>query len=103
MLGDTDEYKDYKALETVLLYDYVRVQDERIGLDTTLQVMELEWDANRETVTGLKLSNVTRTGGTVTGYAIQSGTIRLNKLAGGAVDEIVDEAIDKVSRMLGTN
>ena len=103
MLGDTDEYKDYKALETVLLYDYVRVQDERIGLDTTLQVMELEWDAIRETVTGLKLSNVTRTGGTVTGYAIQSGTIRLNKLAGGAVDEIVDEAIDKVSRMLGTN
>ena len=103
MLEDTDEYKDYKALETVLLYDYVRVQDERIGLNTTLQVTELEWDAIRETVTGLKLSNVTRTGGTVTGYAIQSGTIRLNKLAGGAVDEIVDEAIDKVSRMLGTN
>ena len=44
MLEGTAEYANLKNLEKVLLYDTVRVKDERIGMDTEVEVTELEYD-----------------------------------------------------------
>lgn len=57
-LGDTDEYKQFKDLQRVRLYDTVIAVDPRIDLSVSVQVTEIEFDAINERVTALKLSNI---------------------------------------------
>lgn len=57
-LGDTDEYKQFKDLQKVRLYDTVIAQDPRIDLSVSVQVTEIEFDAVNERITALKLSNI---------------------------------------------
>ena len=93
-LGDSEEYRWMKDLESVLLYDTITVIDERIGLSKQVFVKELEWDFIRKKVTGLKLSNVTDYGGkNVTGYTVQYNSITEDKLAAGVVQSIVKTCV----------
>ena len=93
MLGDTDEYRAVRGLESVLLYDTVTVIDEEIGLSMQLLVSEWEWDAIRQKITALKLVNAMNySKGNVTGYNVQAKSIGSGKLA----DEVTDGIIDQV-------
>ena len=104
MLGDTEEYKELKGLESVLLYDTVRAEDETIGLDMDLYVTELEWNPIREKVTALKLSNVkTRAGRNVTGYNVQTKSITPEKLTDDVTEEIVNQVVDIMPEYADTN
>ena len=96
MLGDTDEYKALKGLESVLLYDYVTVIDEEIGLDVSLQVTEMEWDAIKEQVVSIKVSNanVNSSVSNVTGYNVQNKSIGVNKLTDEVTSEIMSQVQD---------
>ena len=94
MLGSTAEYAELKSLEKVLLYDTVSVEDEEIGLSVKLTVTELEWDAIKEKVVALKLSNGNDKGGkNVTGYNVQAKSIGSEKLADEVADTIVQQAV----------
>ena len=94
-LGDTEEYKALKGLETVLLYDIVKVRNEEIGLERQLYVSEWEWDAIREKITALKLVNTTDyKKGSVTGYNVQSKSISSDKLMDNVKDEIIEQVVD---------
>ena len=96
MLGDTAEYAALKNLEQVLLYDQVIVTDERIGLDVTVTVNELEYDCIREKVTALKLSNVSeRTARSVSGFSVVNRSITGVKLTDDAGVGIVSQAVDE--------
>ena len=96
MLGDTDEYSEMKKMERVLLYDTVHAVNERIGLDKTVEVTELEWDAIREKVAALKLSNVGEiVSRSVTGFTVVNRSISGNKLTDEAGDELVGRAVDR--------
>ena len=100
-LGDTAEFAQYRNLERAIMYDIVYVRDDRIGLDLELRVTEVEFDAIRKTVTGLKLSNVVRAdGGTVAGYAVQNGAIGTGKMDAQALTEIVNAAADRAVQIL---
>ena len=57
-LGDTDEYKQFKDLQKVRLYDTVIAKDPRIDLSVSVQVTEIEFDAVNERITAMKLSNI---------------------------------------------
>ena len=93
MLGDTDEYRAVRGLESVLLYDTVTVIDEEIGLSMQLLVSEWEWDAIRQKITALKLVNAMNySKGNVTGYNVQAKSIGSGKLA----DEVTDGILDQV-------
>ena len=93
-LGDTAEYSSLKGLEKVVLYDTVTVEDDRIGLSRQLQVTEIEWDAIRQKITALKLSNVNVKGGkNVTGYNVQARSIGSDKLS----DEVVSDIMSQVN------
>ena len=96
MMGDTYEYQHLKDLETVLLYDTVKVTNETIGLSKKLQVTELQWNAIRMRVTGLKLTNRKETARTVTGYNVQNSSIGKGKLSDEVKQEIIDEVKDMV-------
>ena len=101
MLGDTDEYKQYKRLEKAILYDIVKVVDERIGLNTQLRVVEVEWDCIREKVNAVKLSNVSGyQGGTVAGYMMLSQSVTEDKIGRATMEQIIDDAAEKAVRIL---
>lgn len=57
-LGDTEEYKQFKDLQEVRLYDTVIAVDPRIDLSVSVQVTEIEFDAVNERITAMKLSNI---------------------------------------------
>lgn len=88
-LGDTVEHPWLKPLERVLLYDLVRVRDERMGLDVAMIVQELEWDCIRKKITALKLATGMDYGlQTVAGYNIGNNSIGTEKLTEAAITEI---------------
>ena len=100
-LGDTAEFAQYKALDRCLLYDVVYVRDDRIGLALELRVTETEWDAIRERLVGLKLSNVVRADkGTVAGYSVRNGALSTGKMDAQALTEIIDAAADRAVQIL---
>ena len=94
-LGDTEEYRAVKGLESVLLYDTVTVRNEEINLSLQLYVSEWEWDAIRQKITALKLTNsMDYKKGNVTGYNVQSKSISSEKLMDDVKDEIIDQVVD---------
>lgn len=94
-LGDTDEYKDFKALQQVVLYDTVVVTDERVGLGASVTVTEIEYDIIKEKITALKLTNVNPYNvKNVSGFNVLVNTITGDKLTDDAGDGIRDEAVD---------
>ena len=89
LLGDTEEYRQYRKLERLSLYDTVRVYDPTIDLDLQLQMSEYEWDPVKERFTGAKLGSVfAQKGREVSGYNLVDGCIRYNKLSPDAIAAI---------------
>ena len=95
MLGDTAEYAEIRKLQHVLLYDDVKVIDERVGLGATVTVTELEYDIVKKKITALKLTNVRAYNvKNVSGFNVLVNSITGDKLTDDAGDEIVEEAVD---------
>ena len=96
MLGDTDEYRPLKALQSVLLYDTVIVENPRVDLSVSVTVTELEFDCIKEKVTAVKLSNVNAYNvRNVSGFNVLNNTITGEKLTDEAGDGIVEEAVEE--------
>ena len=80
-LGDTAEYAQYKGLEKLHLYDYVRVTDAPDGLDQVAQVTGYRWDALRLRYERVTVGNPhDYSGAGVSGYQIGSGSVSLRTL-----------------------
>ena len=80
-LGDTDEYKQYKALQEVRLYDTVIAVDPRVNLSVSVQVVEIEFDIVKERITAMKLSNIEAWNlKSVTGFNVLNNSITPDKL-----------------------
>ena len=95
MLGDTAEYSWLKSLQNVLLYDQVLAVDERIGLDVTMTVKELEYDIIQKRITALKLTNVEAHNlRNVSGYNVLNNSITGEKLTDEASDSIRNGATE---------
>lgn len=82
MLGDTEEYREFKDLQDVYMYDLVRVADPNVGMDLQLQVSETKFDCIMERFIGISVGNVFDYGGrTVWGYNIGNGAIDYEKIS----------------------
>ena len=82
MLGDTEEYREFKDLQDVYMYDLVRVSDPNVGMDLQLQVSETKFDCIMERFIGISVGNVFDYGGrTVWGYNIGNGAIDYEKIS----------------------
>jgi len=93
-LGDTEEHRELKGLEKILLYDTVTVENEEIGLSIPLYVSEWEWDAIREKIVAVKLVNaLDYNKGSVSGYNVQSKSIGSEKLADDVAEGIVTQVV----------
>ncbi|MBR4458270.1 MAG: phage tail protein [Clostridia bacterium] len=89
LLGDTEEYAQYRGLERVCLYDMVTVEHPDLGIHTYSQVRSYEWDAIRCRYRRITLGKVFGTPArTVYGYGIADGEIGLRKLSPEAIEQI---------------
>ena len=92
LLGETEEYKQYRGLEKVYMYDLVRVVDPRVGMNLQLQVSHVEWDCILERYNSIKVGNVFDYGGrTVFGYNIGSDAIEYEKISTETIRRIISE------------
>ena len=57
-LGDTAEYAQYRDLQKLFLYDTVRVNHPRLGIDVTTQVNKVEWDCLLSRYNSIELGSV---------------------------------------------
>ena len=93
LLGETEEYKEYRGLEKVYMYDLIRVVDPRVGMNIQLQVSHVEWDCILERYNSIKVGNVYDYGGrTVFGYNIGSDAIEYEKISTETIRRIISEA-----------
>jgi len=84
-LGKSSAYAQYKALERVSLYDWVRVDHPDLGLTTRAQVKSYEWDALRMRFNRVTLGDVFRIDtGALAGWQIADGSITPRKLSDAA-------------------
>ena len=92
LLGETEEYKAYRGLEKLYMYDLVKVKDPNVGLDLQLQVSQIRYDCITKRYNGIKLGNVFDYGGrTVFGYNIGDGAINYEKINPEAIRRIIGE------------
>lgn len=91
MLGDTEEYAQYKGLTSLHLYDAVPVTVPHANFTATAQVSEYTWDAapGRRRYTSIILGRVFSFGGrTVAGYNVADAAIDYRKLSPGLIKKI---------------
>lgn len=86
LLGNTAEYADYAALQSVHLHDTVTVIDELIGLTAKLRVTGYTWNVLAGQYDSITLGELESLKQTTYGYTIPSGTVSGNKLIPNSVD-----------------
>ena len=115
-LGEAEEYKQFEGLDNCFLFDYVRIKNPRLDIDTTAQIVQITWDClagrnGRMTeikigAVGDTLSNVGITtwqipsgfsgskiaDGTVGGNVFKEATIGYAKISAAAIDSLTAEA-----------
>ena len=97
-LGDTEEYKQFKNLQKVRLYDTVIAVDPRIDLSVSVQVTEIEFDAVNERITAMKLSNIEAYNlKNTAGFNVLNNSITGDKMTDEAVGGLVQEATDEAN------
>ena len=97
-LGDTAEYAQYRNLESVHLYDTVRIRHMPLNIDVLAQVNKIEFDCLTGRMRGIelgsKLINLAREKvpawqlpGNINGAKLINGTVEAGQLADGAVND----------------
>lgn len=92
LLGETEEYKQFRGLEEISMYDTVTVQAPMMGLDLQLQVSRIKYDCIRRRYLGIELGDVFQYAGqTVAGYEIGDGAVYYEKISQATIDRIISE------------
>lgn len=89
LLGDTEEYKQYKGLQTVCLYDVIGIKTGKSGIDATAQVTEYEFDCLRLRYNSITLGQVNSFKKRMPGYRVVNESITYEKLAPDLINRIV--------------
>lgn len=90
LLSDTEDYKDYKVLETVSLGDTIHCRHNRLGIVTDARVIELTYDSLSKKVTDVALgdfqrdyfADVSSAVNRIDGAIRPDGTVMADKIAG---------------------
>lgn len=90
LFSDTEDYKDYKVLETVSLGDTIHCRHNRLGIVTDARVIELTYDSLSRKVTDVVLgdfqrdyfSDVSSAVNRIDGAIRPDGTVMADKIAG---------------------
>jgi phage minor structural protein len=85
-IGDTEEYRQYRNLERVFLYDLVRIRHTPTGFVAKAQVSGYEWNALTRRYNSITVGNVFAVeSSAVAGYQLTEGAVTATKIAPGSV------------------
>ena len=85
-IGDTEEYRQYRNLERVFLYDLVRIRHGPTGFVAKAQVSGYEWNALTRRYNSIRIGNVFAVeSSAVAGYQLTEGAVTGTKIAPGSV------------------
>lgn len=85
-LENTRQYARYAALQTVHLYDTVRVISARSGIDARARVTGYVYNCLMRRYDSMVLGELTALKTTLSGYDIAQGTVSGNRLVAGSID-----------------
>ena len=88
LLGDTEEYKQYRGLQTVCLYDEITVDMRQSRMTATAQVSEYEYDAILRRYNSIKVSSIKNMQRKIPGYRLKAGSITYEKLGSSLISKI---------------
>lgn len=89
MLGDTDEYAQYKHLEPLFVYDTVRVRDRRAAISADINLTSITWLVREERVSEADFGALTDMTASISGWQISSvsgGKLVPGSVGAGAID-----------------
>ena len=89
LLGDTEEYRQYRDLQWVSLYDDVKVKTGKSMINASAYVTEYEYDSLRKRYNSIKLGTVNSFNKRIAGYRFINGSITYDKLSSDLIDRIV--------------
>ena len=86
-IGDTEEYRQYKDLERLFLFDFVTIRHKRHGISVKAKIVRIQWDCLLERMESMEIGNKIEQLGS-TGGSIADIQGAINKYFQGGVDEI---------------
>lgn len=81
LIGDTEEYKQYRGLQAVHLYDEVTIQTGQSGITATEQVINYEWDCLVKRYNRISIGKLNYIRFRIPGYQMKNGSITYEKLS----------------------
>lgn len=87
LLGDTEEFSQYKGLQTVSMYDIITVKI-RDGMTATAQVVEYEYDSIRKQYNRIRLGSAKLVNQRTPGYRLVRESITLDRLAPEVINKL---------------
>lgn len=92
LLGDTEEFRQYRGLQTLCLYDRVKVKT-RTGVDASVQMTGYEWDCIRRRYNSASFGRVyAAMNRGVYGWQMPSNSITYTKLSAGLISKLKGSA-----------
>lgn len=88
LLGDTEQYKQYKGLQRVNIYDIITVNTGVSGVVASAQVNEYEFDCILKRYNSIKLGTVNSFQRRIPGYRVVNQSITYEKLSPDLVNRI---------------
>lgn len=93
LLGDTEQYKQYKGLQRLNKYDQISVKTGPSGMNTVAQVTEYEWDCLRKRYISIGVGRIySQSRNMIPGYRVATGAVTYSKLAPGLINKIKGES-----------
>lgn len=89
LLGDSEEYKQYKGLQRVNIYDILTIKTGKSNIDVTAQVTEYEYDCLLRRYNYVKVGTINSFNKRIAGYRFMNGSITYEKLSADLIDRIV--------------
>lgn len=88
LLGDTEEYKQYRGLQTVCLYDKITVAMPQSGLTMTAQVSGYEYDSIAKRYNSIQIGDIKAAQRQIPGYRLKRNSITYDKLGSSLISRI---------------
>lgn len=92
LIGDTEEYKQYRGLQIVNLYDEVTIQTGQSGITATEQVIGYEWDCLVKRYNRISIGKLNSIRFRIPGYQMKNGSITYEKLSQGLLNKLAQRS-----------
>ena len=89
LLGDTVEYRQYKNLQNVSLYDITKVKTGKSGIDASAKVTEYRYDSIRKRYISIKLGTINTFKKRIPGYRVVNESVTYEKLSPDLINRIL--------------